>query len=139
MKKYMPNILIGLLVVIGLGLLYLTNMGVVSFDKPYIYQLSKDLPTSNPPVAFINVNVIPMDSEQILEDQTVIVRDGLIETVGDSQEVAIPDDALVVDGRGKYLMPGLVDMHVHIEYENDMLLLVANGVTSVTQYVGQYR
>ncbi len=43
---------------------------------------------------------------------------------------------MVVDGTGKYLMPGLVDMHVHIESENDMLLFVANGVTSVRNMWG---
>ncbi len=42
----------------------------------------------------------------------------------------------MIDGRGKYLMPGLVDMHVHIQFEDDMLLWVANGVTSVRNMWG---
>ena len=126
----------GLLLVIGLGLLYLTNAGILSFDSPYIFQLSKELPEMNSLVAFVNVNVIPMDSEQVLEDQTVLVRDGAIEMVGSSDQVQVPKDALIVDGQAKYLMPGLVDMHVHIQYENDMLLFVANGVTSVRNMWG---
>jgi imidazolonepropionase-like amidohydrolase len=117
-------------------LLYLTNTGVLSFDKPYIYRLSSELPAAEPLVAFVNVNVIPMDSERVLEDQTVIVRDGVIERIGNSDQIEVPADALIVDGRGKYLMPGLVDMHVHIQYEDDLLLWVANGVTSVRNMWG---
>jgi len=64
------------------------------------------------------------------------VRDGVIEMLGNSEQVQIPDDALVVDGQGKYLMPGLVDMHVHIQSENDPILFVANGVTSVRNMWG---
>lgn len=132
----MRTFLLGLFLAIGLGLLYLTNVGVLSFDKPYIYKLSGEMPATNSLVAFVNVNVIPMDSERILEDQTVIVRDGVIEMIGSNDQVQVLNEALVVDGRGKYLMPGLVDMHVHIQYENDMLLFVANGVTSVRNMWG---
>ncbi len=139
------KILVGLLLIIGLVLLYLANTGVLSFDQAYIFQISGELEPSPPLVAFENVNVIPMDSVPsdsiladggVVEDQTVIVRQGIIETIGDSDQVQIPPDALVVDGRGKYLMPGLVDMHIHIEYENDLLLLVANGVTSIRNMWG---
>lgn len=121
----------GLLLVIGLGLLCLTNTGVLSFDPPYIFQLSKELPEKDSLVAFVNVNVIPMDSERILEGKTVIVRDGVIGLIGNNDQVQVPNDALIVDGQGKYLMPGLVDMHVHIQDENKLLLLVANCVTGV--------
>jgi imidazolonepropionase-like amidohydrolase len=60
----------------------------------------------------------------------------LIDSIGNSNQVSIPGDAMVIDGHDKFLMPGLTDMHVHIEYENDMLLLVANGVTSVRNMWG---
>jgi len=136
MKKFLSKFFIGLLLVIGLGLLYLTNTGVLSSDKPYIYGLSGELPSANPLVAFVNVNVVPMDSERVLENQTVIVRDGAIESLGSSDQLEVPAEALIVDGRGKYLMPGLVDMHVHIQFEDDMLLWVANGVTSVRNMWG---
>ena len=136
MKKFLSKFSVGLLLVIGLGLLYLTNTGVLSSDKSYIYKLSGEMPAANPLVAFVNVNVVPMDSERVLEDQTVIVRDGAIEAIGSSDQVEAPAEALIVDGRGKYLMPGLVDMHVHIMFEDDMLLWVANGVTSVRNMWG---
>ena len=132
----MKTFLLGLLLTIGLGFLYLTNTGALSFRKAYIYGLSSEMPADNPLVAFVNVNVVPMDSERVLEGQTVIVSDGAIEMIGSGDQVQVPNEALIVDGRGKYLMPGLVDMHVHIQYENDLLLFVANGVTSVRNMWG---
>jgi imidazolonepropionase-like amidohydrolase len=136
MKKLLSKLGIGLLIVVGLVTLILTNLGILTFKKPYITRLAGELPASNPVVAFEKVNLVPMDDERVVEGQTVIVRDEVIETIGNSDQISIPDEAMVIDGRGKYLMPGLVDMHVHIEYENDMLLLVANGVTSVRNMWG---
>jgi imidazolonepropionase-like amidohydrolase len=136
MKKWLSNTLIVLLLILGVLLLYLTNTGVISFGKPYIRQISRELPEASPLVAFENVDLVPMDSEQVVENQTVIVRDGVIQEIGNSDRVSIPEGAKVIDGKGKYLMPGLVDMHVHIQYENDLLLLAANGVTSVRNMWG---
>ena len=88
--------------------------------------------------AFVDVSVLPMDSERVLPGQTVIVTDGRIEHMGATAEVDIPDAATVIDGRGKYLMPGVSEMHGH--YPNPdarefteavMYLYVANGVTLV--------
>jgi len=88
-----------------------------------------------------------MDTERQLEGQTVIVHDGRIERMGPVSEVAIPADARQIDGRGRFLMPGLVDMHVHLTpaesdpplYEaNDasLALLVAHGVTTIRNLWG---
>ena len=121
---------------IGFGLLYLTNAGIVSFDKPYIYRFSSDIEDAPVVLAIVNANIIPMDSEWVLVEQSVIVRDGVIESLGASDQIEVPAEALIVEGRSKYLMPGLVDMHVHIQYEDDMLLWVANGVTNVRNMWG---
>ncbi|HEX6938783.1 MAG TPA: amidohydrolase family protein [Longimicrobiales bacterium] len=90
-------------------------------------------------VAFIGVNVIPMDAERVLQNQTVIVRDGRIAALGPADDVAVPDDAIRVDGRGKYLVPGIAEMHGHLPggnaapevVETVLFLFVANGVTTV--------
>ena len=87
-------------------------------------------------VAFVNVNVVPMDNERILEQQTVIVRKGKIEKIGAYQEIKIPKDVIQIDGNGRYLMPGLVDMHTHIENEDAFILFLANGVTTVRNMWG---
>jgi cytosine/adenosine deaminase-related metal-dependent hydrolase len=66
------------------------------------------------PVAFIDVTVVPMDKEQILPHQTVVVTGGRIAQVGRSTSVKVPLGALKITGTGRYLMPGLADMHVHL-------------------------
>lgn len=93
-------------------------------------------------VAFVNVNVVPMDEERLMAGQTVIVRDGVIAALGPTDKVKVPAGALRIDGRGKYLMPGLADMHVHFEVFNELAntamlrLFVANGVTTVLNLYG---
>jgi imidazolonepropionase-like amidohydrolase len=95
-------------------------------------------------VAFVNVNVVPMGSERILKGQTVLVSGDRIAQIGPSEKVSIPKDALRVDGAGKYLMPGLAEMHGHIpppqapkEYvESVLFLYLANGVTTVRGMLG---
>ncbi|MGH7491157.1 MAG: amidohydrolase family protein [bacterium] len=82
-------------------------------------------------ITFVNVNVVPMTEERIIPGQSVIVRDGKIEKIGAVDQIAIPDGSHRVDGAGKYLMPGLADMHTHIYYQEDLLPYLANGVTTV--------
>jgi len=69
------------------------------------------------PLAIVDVTVVPMDSERLVEHQTVVVQDGRIAAVGPSQSVRFPATAQQIDGRGKFLMPGLTDMHVHFVRE----------------------
>lgn len=97
-------------------------------------------------IAFVNVNVVPFDRELILPEQTVIVRDGRIAEIGPAARVKIPAGATRIDGRGKYLMPGLADMHVHLYpgtgQQNDLAsqqlqLFLANGVTTVRNMIGK--
>ena len=94
-------------------------------------------------VAFTNVNVIPMDRERVLTNQTVIVREGIITAIG--KAVKVPKDAVRVDATGKYLIPGLVDMHTHLlsdgEFpdsiaEDELRVMIANGVTTVRFMIG---
>ena len=64
--------------------------------------------------AFVGVTVIPMDTEAVLADQTVLVRDGRISSIAPAAKAQIPAGAIRVDGKGKFLMPGLAEMHAHI-------------------------
>jgi len=127
---------IGLLFLIGIGLLSLTNQGIMFFRKPYARQMAKVFQLSQGVVVFEDVNVIPMDREQILTNQTLIIQDGIISKIGDSNIIKVPSDALRIEGKGKYLLPGLTDMHVHVKEENELLLFVANGVTSIRNMWG---
>lgn len=68
--------------------------------------------------AITHVNVVPMDREVILEDRTVVIRDGRIAEIAPAEEISIPNTASAIDGTGKYLLPGLIDMHVHLHLWN---------------------
>jgi imidazolonepropionase-like amidohydrolase len=63
-------------------------------------------------VVFTGVAVIPMDRDEVLPNQTVIVENGRISYVGPTRNA--PAGATVVDGRGKFLMPGLAEFHAHV-------------------------
>jgi hypothetical protein len=102
-------------------------------------------------IALTNVNVIPMDKEQVLSDQTVIVIDGKISRIGSTASIRMPSGATKIDGTGKYLIPALSDMHVHmigldynllfppdaqltaeqLDYNKILFPYVANGVAIV--------
>lgn len=83
------------------------------------------------PVAFVGVEVVPMDTDRVLSNQTVIVRDGKIQCIGPAADVEVPADVARVLCRGRYLTPGLTDSHVHLHNENDLPLYVANGITAI--------
>jgi len=91
-------------------------------------------------VVFKNVNVISMTSETILENQDVFVKGNQIEAVLASGTRVNGEANFVIDGKGKFLIPGLADMHVHI-YQNiegsDLPLYIANGVTTIRDCNGR--
>jgi hypothetical protein len=105
---------------------------------PLLFALALSRPTlaqapraqRSAPTAFVAVNVVPMDSERVLANQTVLVEDGRIVAIG--RAVKIPAGARIIDGHGMaFLSPGLADMHTHADTRNDLAVYLANGVTSV--------
>ena len=95
-------------------------------------------------LALRNVNVLPMSSAEVLRDHTVLVEAGQITAVGPSKSVSIPDGVKILEGRGRYLMPGLAEMHAHVpgtsdfRYLEDVLFLyVANGITTARGMLGE--
>jgi imidazolonepropionase-like amidohydrolase len=97
--------------------------------------------------AFVGVNVVPMDKEAVLADQTVVVADGRIASIAPMATAQVPAGAIRVDGKGKYLMPGLGELHAHIpggkspdaDIERTLFLYVANGVTTIRGMLGDPR
>lgn len=95
-------------------------------------------------IAFEYVYVLPMDAEGVLEEQTVVVSEGRIAALGPSAELRAPRGAEVVDGRGKFLLPGLTEMHAHLpagdapteHVDRILFLFVSNGVTTVRGVLG---
>lgn len=92
-------------------------------------------------IAFTHVNVVDGMDSVPRRDQTVIVRGNRIATIAAASDVRVPAGARVVDGRGKYLLPGFWDMHVHTAIVGGRELLalyVANGVTGVRDMAGDW-
>ena len=97
--------------------------------------------------AFVGVSVLPMDRETVVPNQTVIVSNQTIAWVGAANAAKIPPGATRVDGSGKFLMPGLAEMHAHIPggnapdalVERVLFLYVANGVTTIRGMLGDPR
>ena len=73
-------------------------------------------PVVQPPAryAFVNLSVVPMDRDRVLSGQTVVVEGDRITALGSTGSVTIPAGAVRIDGRGKFLIPGLAEMHAHI-------------------------
>ena len=89
-------------------------------------------------VVFSNVHVIPMDREHVLDARDVVVRNGVIRAIESHHDRTWPPDTRVVDGTGRFLIPGLNDLHVHTQFgdERQLELYVANGVTTVLNLSG---
>jgi len=89
------------------------------------------------------VSVISMESEKILENQTVVVKNGKIASLAGASSARIPAKALIIDGKGKFLIPGLAEMHAHIPPVDDLtpmkevlMLFVTNGITTIRGMLG---
>ena len=90
--------------------------------------------TSNP-TSITNVSILSPDGSRFIENQTVRIDNGIIISIDSINQS--PSKHVIIDGQGKYLIPGLVDSHVHLwQSPNDLLLYVANGVTHVREMMG---
>jgi imidazolonepropionase-like amidohydrolase len=97
--------------------------------------------------AITRVNIIQPANKKILRDQTVYIEGDKIKYVGKSSQVVLPNTATVMDAKGKYLMPGLAEMHAHIPVPDSsgdaivlsqtLFLYLANGVTTIRGMLGQ--
>jgi hypothetical protein len=79
---------------------------------------------------FVHVNVVPMDTDHVLSNQSVLVEGGKIKAIATS--IPLPAGTRLIDGHGTaFLVPGLADMHVHSDSPEDLAVFLANGVTTV--------
>ncbi|WP_083195871.1 amidohydrolase family protein [Flavobacterium piscis] len=82
-----------------------------------------------------NVNVLAEDCSYFVKNQDVTIKDGMIIQLGENK--ILDSIATVIDGKNKFLIPGLVDSHVHLkESKNDLFLYLINGVTYVREMAG---
>src|SRR5713101_2727786 len=114
-----------------------------------IFCLASQLPAQAPRMAITGINVVDVVRGEIHAGQTVIIANGLIEAVGPSDSVNVPAAAVRIPGDGRYLMPGLWDMHVHLRSdqktpsvrlveENAALLdlFLPNGIVGIREMGG---
>ena len=88
-----------------------------------------------------HVNIIDVKGSSVQSNMTVIIKGNRIISVEKSSKASIPQNALIIEASGKYLIPGLWDMHVHIFNNvsksppdvNDFLMYIANGVTGIRE------
>jgi imidazolonepropionase-like amidohydrolase len=96
------------------------------------------------PLGITHVTVIDVEHGRRLRDHTVIIEGARISTVGPSDQVRVPDGYGVVDARGKFVIPGLIDLHAHLTRDAQALLppdsiaralarLALSGVTTVVE------
>ena len=85
-----------------------------------------------------NTNVLSEDCTYFIKNQDVVIKNGKIITLGEHQ--LLDNNFTIIDGANKYLIPGLIDSHVHLkESKNDLFLYLVNGVTSVREMAGRPR
>lgn len=108
--------------------------------------LIQGTPAQEADIAFVDVNVIPMDSERVLSNHNVLVSGDRIVAVGPAGSVDVPEGARRIETDGtQYLIPGMAELHGHIPppsdsqsyIDNVLFLFVANGVTTVRGMLGQ--
>ena len=96
-------------------------------------------------IAITNVAVVPMTSDTVIRDATVLIRNGRITSVGPAASTKIPVGARRIDGRGRYVIPGLADMHAHLFSDDEapdsagpaeLGVYLANGVTTARLMIG---
>jgi imidazolonepropionase-like amidohydrolase len=100
-----------------------------------------------PVVAFVDVGVVPMDREAVVPNQTVLVAGDRIVEIGPAARVRVPERATRIDGRGKFLLPALAEMHAHVpgggaseaQVERVLFLYAANGVGTIRGMLGHPR
>jgi imidazolonepropionase-like amidohydrolase len=109
---------------------------IISAQIPWQNSTDKDI--------FIqNVNLVPMDSERIISSQDLVIRAGKILQYALTGVLKPGKNDLIIDGTGKYLMPGLGEMHAHVPPIEDMepmkevlTLFALNGVTTIRGMLG---
>ena len=103
--------------------------------SPAIAQRFRQLPAT--PVAFTHVRLFDAEGARFLDDQTVVVSGERIAAVGPAAATPVPEGARVIDGRGKTLVPGIWDAHMHVGSDSQGLMLLSMGMTSARDPGGE--
>ena len=120
----------------------ITALKAAAFATAWILLSTQQLVAEEPSnptmqnLAIVGVHVLTMEDDRVLENQTVLVVDGKIDTVGPRERVKVPEGSKRIEGEGRYLMPGLADLHVHLRRSEEYVNYLSQGVTTVMHLGG---
>ncbi len=134
--KKVGYLLAGILLLVVIGLLWVNSeLNKILGASTKLVDASSSISQAEA-IHIKNINVLSEDCSHFIPNQDVYIEHGLIKAIVDSA-TTFPGSITAIDGTDKYLIPGLVDSHVHLqESKNDLLLYLANGVTYVREMMG---
>lgn len=112
----------------------------ILFTTAVIWPLPKiSVPDSRESILLKSINIVDVNSGEIIPDMDILIQKNRISDIDSSGQVLAPHSTLVIDGSGKFLMPGLWDMHTHSSPLSPWIhhpLYIANGVTGIRDMSG---
>lgn len=134
-RKLLYSLLIILVISIGVFLWANNELNKVNGKSTEVINISSIIKPSSS-IYIKNVNVLSEDCSHFIENQTVLIENGKIISLRQNQ--TINSNSKIIDGTNKFLIPGLIDSHVHLkESKNDLYLYLANGITYVREMAGR--
>jgi len=128
--KIILYILLGLIsiLIISISVILLKDHSNTSYLDPQKHNVRNDSI-----ILIKNVNLIPMSQDTVIPNSSILIKNGRIAKI---EEDIQDKNAYVIDGENKYLLPGLIDMHVHVWDRYELGLYLANGVTTIRNLWG---
>lgn len=135
-KKWIKYTVIFLIVLTSIGLLLMTRDGKRMYGGLTERVNHEQFKPHEGSFAIKNVDILSSDGDSIIPGQTILIEKGLIAAIDSTLKLS--SETTIIDGTGKYLIPGLIDTHVHLfQSPNDLLLYLANGVTEIRELIGE--
>lgn len=131
--KIIKRFLAGLFILIAFVMLIILVLFLLDSSKTSYLKTKNSKNPSSKEYFIKNVHLIPMGIDTVLTHKVVHIKEGKIVSIKDNFE---SQDIEVIDAQGKYLMPGLIDMHVHVWDRFELGLYLANGITTVRNLWG---
>lgn len=134
-KKALKYLGIGFLVLNIIGGIYMHRVGTRMYGGLTQKVDHKKFQAKEGSFIVKNAKVLSSDGNEFIYGKDVLIEDGKIQRIDSSLQIT--SNIEVIDGTGKYLIPGLIDAHVHLfQSPNDLLLYIANGVTEARELIG---
>jgi len=135
-KKWIKYTGVFLMVVMAVALVWISREGKRIYGGLTTRVDYEQFKPAEGSFAITQVNILSADGGSIIPNQTVLIENGLITAIDST--LTLSSATTLIDGSEKYLIPGLIDTHVHLfQSPNDLLLYLANGVTEIRELIGE--